>query len=220
MTATAVMEVEEKALSVPDQTKSMTVASNEDYEQGEILLASCKQIENEIHATFDPIVDKANQAHKEAVAQRKKYLDPIEEGRRILKGKMITYQQEQERIRQEEQRQAEEESKRRSEEEALAAAVQAEQEGDTETAEAILAEPVRAAPVIIPKTAPAPSRLSAGRTMWYAEVTDLKALCKAIVDGKAPITYIQANMTALNSRAKSDKNLLSIPGVQAKNKMI
>lgn len=215
-----VEQVEQKALSVPDQAKALTVASNDDFLKGETLLATCKQLETEIHSAFDPIVEKAHQAHKEAVAQRKRYLDPIEEGRRILKGKMITYTQEQERIRREEQARLEAEARKRAEDEALALAAQAEAEGDKETAEAIISEPVQVAPVVVQKTAPAPSRLSAGRTIWYAEVTDLKTLCKAIVEGKQPVTLIEANMVSLNKMATALKGSMSIPGVVAKSKTV
>ena len=214
-TEIAVTEVEQKALSVPDQAKALTVTSNEQYEQGEGLLTICKQLETEIHAAFDGIVEKAHQAHKEAVAQRSKYLMPIEEGRKILKQKMIAYQSDQELKRFKEQQRLEAEARKRAEDEALAAAVQAEAEGDKETAEAILAEPVQVAPVVAQRTAPAASRLSAGRSVWSAEVVSLLALVKAIAAGTQPITLIEANMTALNGRARSDKNYLSIPGVRA-----
>ena len=203
------------ALTVPEQAKALTVASNEDYAAGESLLATCKQLENEIHATFDPIVEKAHQAHKEAVSQRKKYLDPIEDGRRILKGKMIAYQSEQERKQREEQARLEAEARKRAEDEALALAAQAEAEGDTETAEAIIAEPVQVAPVVAPRTAPAASRLSAGRSVWSAEVVSLMEMVKAVAEGKQPITYLQANEPALNSRARSDKSFMNVPGVRA-----
>ena len=218
---TAIIEqTEQKALSIPDQAKALTVASNEDYTQGETLLSSCKQLETEIHAAFDPIVEKAHLAHKEAVAQRAKYLNPIEEGRKILKQKMIAFQQEQERIRREEQARLEAEAQKRAEDEALALASQAEAEGNTEMAEAIISEPVQAAPVVLPKMAPKASRLSAGKTLWYAEVTDIKALCKAIADGKASINLIEPNMTALNNMARAMKSTMNIPGVQAKSKIV
>ena len=223
MTPTTVMErneIEEKALSVPDQAKALTVTTNEQYAEGEALLMLCKVLETEVHETFDGIVEKAHQAHKEAVAQRKKYLDPIEDGRRILKGKMIAYQSEQERKQREEQARLEAEARKRAEDEALALAAQAEAEGDKETAEAIIAEPVQVAPVVAPKIAPQASRLSAGRSVWSAEVVSLMALVKAIADGKQPITLIEPNMTALNGMARSLKGSMVIPGCRAIEKKV
>lgn len=216
---TAIEQVEEKVLTIPEQAKAFTVNSNDDYIAGESLLASCKEMENEIHATFDPIVEKAHSAHKEAVAQRKKYLDPIEEGRKILKQKMIAYQDEQERIRREEQRRIEAEAKARAEQEALEAAVAAEQSGDNETAEAIISEPVYVPPVMVAKTAPAASRLSAGREVWSGECVNLMALAKAVVEGKQPLSYLQASKTVLDVAAKM-KSSCNIPGVRAVSRKV
>lgn len=208
-------DAKQVALTVPEQAKALTVATLEQYQEGESLLATCKQIETEIHATFDPIVDKAHQAHKEAVAQRKKYLDPIENGRRILKDKMIAFRDEEERKQKEEQARLDAEARKRAEDEQLALAAQLEAEGDKETANAIIAEPVQVAPVAVQKTAPAASRLSAGRSVWSAEVVSLLSLVKAIAEGKQPITLIEPNMTALNGMARSLKGALAIPGVKA-----
>ena len=208
-------EVEQKALSVPEQAKALTVTSNEQYEQGEGLLATCKQLETEIHTAFDGIVEKAYQAHKEAVAQRSRYLIPIEEGRKILKHKMIAYQDQQERIRLEEQARLEAEARKRAEDEQLALAAQLEKEGDQETAEAILAEPVQVAPVVVQRIVPAASRLSAGRSVWSAEVVNLAVLVRAIAENKQPINLIEPNMIALNGMARSLKSTMAIPGVRA-----
>jgi len=215
MTTDSIETVEMQALSIPEKAKALIVASNEQYEQGESLLVSCKQMEHEIHEAFDGIVEKAHLAHKEAVAKRTSFLKPIEEGRIILKVKMIAYQTEQERIRQEEQRRLEAEAKERAEREALEQAIAAEQSGDTETAEAIISEPVYVAPVIAPKVAPAASRLSAGREIWSAHEVDLMLLVKAIAEGKQPVTLVMANMPALNKMASALKSSMSVPGYRA-----
>lgn len=48
-----------------------------------------------------------------------------------------------------------------------------------------------------------------------AQQAQLKALLKAILDDKAPITAIEFNWSVLNGRAKADKSTLAIPGVEA-----
>jgi hypothetical protein len=215
MTTTLATIDKEQALSVPDQARAFIVLSNDDFTKGEDFLALCKSLENSVHADLDDVVKQAHGSWKASVALRDKYLTPLEEGRRILKQKMIAYQDQQEQIRREAQRKAEDEAKARAEEEALAAALQAEKEGDTETAEAIISEPVQVAPVIVPKSAPTASRLSAGREVWSCEVTSLMDLCKAIVAGKASINMIEANMPALNQFAKAMKSTMQIPGVKS-----
>lgn len=219
MTTAIIESTEQKALSIPDQAKSLTVTNNDEYLQGESLLLSCKQLETEIHEAFDPIVDKAHKAHKEAVAQRTKYLTPIEEGRKILKSKMINFQDEQEKIRREEQRLLEEEARKRAEEEALALAVEAEQTGDKELAAAILEQPVDVAPIMAQKVAPAASRLSAGRSVWSGEVVNLMALVKAVASGQQPLAYLEASKTALSVAAKL-KTSCNIPGLKATERRV
>lgn len=219
MTPTAVIEqVEEKALSVPDQARLVVIKTNDDYISADNVLTAWRQIENEVHSAFDPIVESAHKAHKEAVSQRKKYLDPIEQGRAILKPKMAEWQWEQERIRQEAERKAQEAARKAAEESALQAALAAEQAGEKEVAEAIMAEPVAAPTVVIAKTTPKVA--TTFRTVWFAEVTDLKALCKAIAEGKQPIALIEPNMVALNKMATALKSNMAIPGIVARSKTV
>ena len=217
---TEIKKAEEQALTVPEQARGFIVTSNEQYAKGEEFMATCKTLETDIHNTFDPICDKAFQAHKEAVAQRKKYLDPLEEGRKILKQKMIAYQNECERIRREEQRRLEAEARKRAEEDALALAAEAEAEGDSEAAEAIIAAPLDVAPVMAQKVAPAPSRLTAGRSVWSAELVNMQALVKAVAEGKQPITLLLPNQVALNKLASALKQSMNVPGVKAVEKRV
>lgn len=217
---TSIESVESKALSVPEQASSLVILNNEAYMLGESLLATCKQLENEVHEAYDSVVEKAHTAHKEAVAKRKQYLDPIEQARKILKQKMIVFQDEQERIRREEQARSEAEARKRAEDEQLALAAELEKEGDTQAAEEVLAAPVQAAPVVAPKTVPAPSRLSAGRSIWNAEIVSFLALVKAVADGKQPVTLLEPNMQALNGLARSLKSGMNVPGVRATERKV
>ena len=208
-------EVEQKALTVPEQAEVFAVTTNDEYSRADEYLALWKSLEDEIHKDHDVVIKGLNDGHKKAIALRDKYLTPINTGRKLLKGKMIVYQDAQERIRRVAQAKAEAEARKRAEDEQLALAAQLEKEGDTETAEAVLAEPITPPPVVVPRTAPAASRLSAGRSVWSAEVVNLMALVKAVAEGKQRITLIQANETALNGMARSLKSGLAIPGVRA-----
>lgn len=211
-------QVEQKALSVPEQAREFHIATNDQFLAADTILSGWREIENQIHTAFDPVVEAANKAHKEAVAQRKKYLDPIEQGRAILKPKMAEWQREQERIRQEEQYRAEEEARKRAEEEQIAAAVAAERVGETEVAEKILSAPVQAAPVFVPKQTP--KTQTTFRTQWYAEVIDIKALCRAVAEGKASPECVLPNMPVLNRLASAMKSTMNTPGVAAKSRTV
>jgi chromosome segregation ATPase len=53
------------------------------------------------------------------------------------------------------------------------------------------------------------------REVWSAEVTDIKALCRAVADGMVSVNAVEANMSYLNKLAKMDKDQMSIPGAKA-----
>lgn len=54
------------------------------------------------------------------------------------------------------------------------------------------------------------------REYWKAECTDIVALCKAIVDGKAPPELVTFNQTEGNKLARSLRDMLSnIPGLRS-----
>src|SRR5690606_19711824 len=98
-----IQAVETKALSVPDQAKLIQITDDESFQKAGVLLLSIKDIRKEIDRTFDPIVKKAHEAHKEAVAQKKRVEAPLVEAEGIIKPRILKYQQEQERKRREEE---------------------------------------------------------------------------------------------------------------------
>jgi hypothetical protein len=50
---------------------------------------------------------------------------------------------------------------------------------------------------------------------WSAEVVDLKALCRAIADGKAPENLVAADMKVLGQLARALKSAFNVPGCRA-----
>lgn len=209
------MECKERALSLPERAKNVTVTSPEECLFAEEMLAECRAMELEIHAAFDPIVERAFAAHKSAVAQLKKYIEPIEAGRKAIKGKIAAYRNEAERARLQAQMQAQAEARRIAEERALAEAIQAEADGDIATANAIMEEPVYVPPVIVQRTAPPATRLSAERSTWRAEEVDLMELIRAVASGSQPASLLMGNMIAINARARTDKHRFCLPGFRA-----
>jgi len=131
------------------------------------------------------------------------------------------------------------EAERKAEEDRLLAeAVAAEARGDKETADAltaaavesseqineviasVAAEPIYVPPVVVPKTVPKMQGGPVYRTVWNAEVTDLKALCMAVATGKVSINAILPNETFLRQQAISLRNTMNIPGVRAYEKRV
>lgn len=131
----------------------------------------------------------------------------------IIKGKLLTYQQEENRKAAEERARAE--AAAEIERKRLAAEAQAAKESGDETTAAVLeaTSQVVTAPVM---TAPR-TKVSgiSTRTTWSAEVTSLIDLVKHVAANPDQIGLIEANMKALNGMAKALKENLHIPGVKS-----
>jgi hypothetical protein len=221
--------VEEKALSIVDQAKAVKVTDTETYKQAGALWKSIGEMIKEVKDTFDPICDAANKAHKAATAKRAKYLDPLTSAQKSVKQLMSSYDAEQERLRREEQRRLEEIARKAEEERLLMEAIAAEEELKAQgltaeeakaEAEAIISQPVYVPPVVVPKAVPKMAGGPVYREIWSAEVTDIKALCRAVAMGQASPECVLANFTALNKMATALKGTLSIPGVRAVSRRV
>lgn len=222
-------QVEQKALTIVDQAKAVQVVDSESYVKAGDMWKALGDMIAEVKATFDPICDAAHKAHKAATAKRASYLDPLTDAQKAVKKLMSDYDQEQDRIRQEEQRRLEEEARKAEEERRLQEAIMAEEEAKAsgatkeeaeQEAAAILEEPVTVAPVIVPKATP---KLQGGpvyREVWSARVTDIRALCRAVADGRASTECVMGNMPVLNKMAVALKQTMQIPGVVAESKRV
>ena len=70
-------------------------------------------------------------------------------------------------------------------------------------------------PVIIPTTVPAKTRGKVERTTWKSEVVDFGKLIRAVAKGEVLSLALLPNQKWLDSRADSDREGMSIPGVVA-----
>ena len=213
---TELQVVENKASEALNQAQALVVSDREQYSAAGVFTRGLKSIEKAICETFDPIVTKALAAHREAVAQRKKHLEPIEQAERVVKSKMLSFAEAEARQQAEERRVAEEAARKAQEEAKLAQAIAAEQKGQLKQAEAILERPV--APVFIPEQPKAKAEGIGIRTTYSAEVTDLLELCKAVVADPSKLNLILPNQVALNKLATALGNNMRVPGVSVVEK--
>jgi len=207
--------IEQTALTWPEKARQLVIKDQATYTTAANILQDIAAIEKRIIEHHKPIKDAAFSAHKIAVATERRFLDPLTEAKGIIKKAISTWTVEQERIRREAQQKAEDEARRKEEERRLAEAIEAEKAGDTVKAEAIISKPIE--PVVVSKIQPTFNKVAGVTTRenWSAEVIDLKALCQAIAEGKAPLESVLPNMPLLNSMARTAKDLMSIPGVKA-----
>jgi DNA repair ATPase RecN len=197
-------EVSTMALTIIEQGKSVVIKTSEDYEQAGFVFTTIKSVMKQVDESFDPIIQKAHQAHKEAVAQKKKIYEPLENVSKHVKRVMSDYDAEQERIRKAEESRLQEIARKEEEERKLAEAIAAEQSGDKQEAEAIINEEIYVAPVVVKKEVPKVQGMSF-RTIWKFRIIDEK---------KIPREYLTPDSVKIGGVVRSLKKATNIPGVQ------
>lgn len=78
--------IEQKALTVVEQAKSLTVTNDQEYEAAAIFLRDIvKSMRHEIDAVFDPVIKSAHDAHKSAIKAKKGVEEPLVQAEATLK---------------------------------------------------------------------------------------------------------------------------------------
>lgn len=143
----------------------------------------------------------------------KPMIDLLDRGSSILSGKILAFDRELAAARAKAAREAEAAAaaqKKKLEDEAK----ELENAGAVEAAAAVKEAAVLVSAPVIPLHVPTSERSTAKRTTWHAEVTDLKALLKAVLDGTVPLEAVAPNMGYLNGRARLEHESMQIPGVK------
>lgn len=228
MKSTTVEQISKEVMPLPQKAQSIIVKDHESLQKANLFFLDIKALRKKIDETFSPIISAAHKTHQEAIAQRKRVEEPLILAEKWLNGQVTTYHQEQEKKRREEEELArqkaikeEMERRKKEEDEKLAQAAELEAAGATEEAETLIAETVeeigKPLEIYIPPLETPKVKLEGAtvKIFWSAEVIDLKALAKAAGEGRVPLAYIEANMTALNAQARSLKKEMNIPGVRS-----
>jgi hypothetical protein len=198
-------EVSTKALSIIEQGNAVVIKNSEDYTAAGNLWTTIKGIMKQVDESFDPIIQKAHQAHKEAVAQKAKIYDPLKSVYVYVKKVMSDYDAEQERLRKAEEARLREIARKEEEERLLQEAIAAEASGNKEEAAAIIEEPVYVPPVVVKKEVPKVQGMSF-RTIWKFRITDEK---------KIPREYLKPDEVKIGGVVRSMKKQTNIPGIEA-----
>ena len=199
------MGIKDEVMTLPVKASEIIVANDEQYQSAcDFLTMTIKPMRKKIDETFDPIIKKAHQAHKEAVAQKKSVEAPLMQAEKIVKPKIADYLNEKERQRVEKERKLQEEARKRAEAEALERAAMLEKEGAKEEAEAIISEPIEAPTVIVQSSAPKAEGISV-KKLWKFEIVD---------ESKIPREYLMVNEKAIGAVVRSLKDKAHIAGVK------
>lgn len=210
-------EIEKSAMQEVFEAQSLVVSTREDYEIGQVYMSRLKNrvkmMTDERMAQTRPL----DESKKRIIDFFRPHLEKLEAAINHLGSGMVKWTEEQEARRKEKERRLQEEARKRAEEEALRQALEAEQAGEKEEAEAILQEPVYVPPVKVASQIPK-SKDSHIRETWSAELISLADLVKGINEGKAPLMAVKADMTFLNEQARAYKQSLTISGVRSISK--
>ena len=197
---------------VLDASKITQVTTPEELEQannaGRVLQASTKEVET----FYKPLKQQVDAFKAPLLAHEKEFAGPVEAEKKRLGGLITGYNQEQERKRQEAERVAREEAEKAAREEALNRAIELEQSGDKEAAEQVMNEPLQVAPVVIQQEAPVRMTGQVSGLKYKCIVTDVKALLKAVAEGRAPMQCFTLDQGWLDRKAGLDKDGFDLPG--------
>ena len=206
------------------QYQNLVIQDQQSYDYAASVLIEIKTWRKRWEEYWQEPKDNAYKAWKGIVAKFNEADETAAKSEAIVKQKILAWDQEQEHIRQEAQRKAEAEAKAKEEAERQARAAEMEMlEVDDADIEAVLSAPSTAVAEVVQPTYQKVSSIST-RANWCAEVTDLKALFKALGSGKFKLNPDQTTKTKeffeslLKPQATANTSTLNIPGVVAVNR--
>lgn len=185
-----VMDVQARLDAASEQCLALEVVDDESYEQAGEYLQSVSSVYKLVEGTIEPFRKRSYDFYKGILDQKKQMLDPGDKAIKHLKQQIAAY------VKQIE-------AKQREERERLIEA--AKETGDYE--------------VEVETQVPEVATVST-RSKWVAELTDIKALCRAVADGKAPASIVTLNQSEANRVAKSLKGSVRIPGIRVREEKI
>lgn len=197
--------IEKKTTDIAMQALTLVIKDQKTFDQSTALMEAIKGMKKQIVDFIKPIKEAANKTHKTACAQEKKLTEPLDEATDTLKAARLAYA--------------------RPPAPPPPPAPTAQNNGATVQPGPVPAQPDGDGffPINAPAI-PAPSAVAtqkAAETMtikkyWYAEVTDLMALVKAVAEGRAAITLLAPNQKELNSLAVAFQDTTKVDGVAFK----
>jgi hypothetical protein len=85
------------------QAKEIEVTSQGTYHIAEIMIQQCRDLESKISEVLDPDIKRFHGLHKEALAKKKQFTDPLKDIEEKLKAKMKAFYNAEQKRQQEEQ---------------------------------------------------------------------------------------------------------------------
>ncbi len=198
-------EVKKEIEITESHALSLKVTDNMTYEKAGELLKASSDLKKKIISFFKPLKQSQDKAKKVLLDAEKEEIGKLTPGIDHLNKEMTTWNLEQENIRQAEEDKLSREAEAKAEDEKLAAALEAEESGNSEEAEEIMNETMFIPPPTVEKSVPK----IAGQTMtttWKWRVKD---------ERKVPREFMMINEVAINAHVKGLKDKANIPGIES-----
>lgn len=103
MEEVSIKVLESKALSLPGIVRKIEVKDDESLKRANQALVYIKSVRKEINSFCDKNIKRLNEAHKEALAQKKSFEQPLIEAEKIIKPGIASYMAKLEQERKEEE---------------------------------------------------------------------------------------------------------------------
>jgi len=201
------MDIETEISTFVEENNPIAVNNNDDLVKATACIRGIKGMMDKVNSTFDPIIDQAHKAHKEAIGQRNKYLKPLQDSEKKFKDAILVFSRKMEAEQKERIRLADERMAKVAEEKKQKLLDEAKNTDDAWDKEELQEK----AQAIVPMTCDAPGKaieqegLSIRKT-WAWEVED---------ENLVPRGFLTINEQALNSACKQEAWRISgIPGVR------
>jgi hypothetical protein len=150
-----------KAQDALYRANTLTIATPEEWARADAYCRGLYDLRKEIEADFAESEESARKAKKAAtealaaiVAQKESHTAPVLEAERVIKGKLMTFKNQEDAKRRKEQEEAQAKARKLAEDEQLRKAAALEAQGKKSQAEAVLAQPTKPQAVIIPPSLP------------------------------------------------------------------
>ena len=192
------------------RVKALNIITPADYDAAVAIAKGTKETRKVIEEFFEPVKKEASKILDDIRSRAKAVCNPLDEAEKVIKCKMLAYQQEQRR-KAEEAEKAAAEARKKAADDLLAQAVEAEESGDSLTAQimteaAASAESGKIGSVVV--SAPKVQGVQVRKT-WKAKIVD---------DAAVPVTFAgmclrPVDMPTLNKLASTSKGTMQVPGV-------
>lgn len=219
---TELARLEAEVFSLPEKMKGIEVKDKPSLEHAHKALIYSKGVRKKINDFCDPNINRLHVAHKEALAQKKKFEEPFIEFENYINPQIASYLVKLEQIRREAEEKArreKEEAERKVKEEEetrLAKAIEEEEKGNIEEAEKILdREPPVQDPLTQKTIVPFKTKLKglSTRTDWLWELIDFEK----VPDEWKKLVLDEAK---INAAVKAAKEKAKIEGIRIYSKTI